>query len=179
MGRDPGGTDDLHARAAGGDREALAGLWCVHRRYVAAVLAAQGVRDLEDALQDVAVTLIDRIGELRDPGALRGWLREVAVNTGRARARRDRPAQELACEELAARAAPQDGDALASVLRRAERLPFELREPLLLRALGGLTQREVAEAIGLPETTVESRLARARRRLRELTSPEEQRVAND
>lgn len=51
----------------------------------------------------------------------------------------------------------------------------ELREPdrdvLLLYALGQLTYREVAEALGIPIGTVRSRLARARRQLRELLGP--------
>jgi RNA polymerase sigma-70 factor (ECF subfamily) len=40
------------------------------------------------------------------------------------------------------------------------------REVLFLHVLGGLTQREVAQALGLPLGTVQSRLFRARSRIR-------------
>jgi RNA polymerase sigma-70 factor (ECF subfamily) len=41
------------------------------------------------------------------------------------------------------------------------------REPLLLRCVQELSYREIGEILGLPETTVETRIARGRRMLRE------------
>ena len=52
-------------------------------------------------------------------------------------------------------------------MRRVADLEPQFREPLLLRAVEGMSQREVAELLCVPETTVETRLARARRHLRE------------
>lgn len=78
-------------------------LWREHRRWVAAILLAHMPReaDLEDLLQDVAVTVVSRIGELRDRTRLRGW-RLVAHGGGEHRShggsqeppasRRDAPA---------------------------------------------------------------------------------------
>ena len=48
------------------------------------------------------------------------------------------------------------------------RLPSRLREVLILRAIEGLSQAEAAEALGVTEKSVETRLYRARRRLAEL-----------
>jgi RNA polymerase sigma-70 factor (ECF subfamily) len=57
-------------------------------------------------------------------------------------------------------------------LRRASaaigELPGKLREALILRAIEGLTQAEAAEALGVTEKTVETRLYRARAKLNEL-----------
>ena len=57
--------------------------------------------------------------------------------------------------------------AAGRILHLARGLPSQYSEPLLLRAVRGLSQREIAETLQLPETTVETRLARARRMLRD------------
>lgn len=160
---------------------ALEALWHEHRRWVAAVLLAHKPReaDLEDLLQEVAMTLVSRVHELRDPRALRPWLRAVAINAARMDARRVnlrraalRPLQDEHSQladpghERDRRAAEAGVEAQAA-LAAVQALPEELREPLLLRSVRGLSQKQIAAALDLPETTVETRLCRARRLLRE------------
>ena len=67
----------LAAAAAGGDSAAVQRVWEANRRWVAAILLAHKPKwaDLEDLLQEVALATVRKIGELRDPGALRPWLR--------------------------------------------------------------------------------------------------------
>ena len=48
-----------------------------------------------------------------------------------------------------------------------EELPFDQRAVLLMRTRGGMTLREVAIALRVPEGTVKSRMHHAVRRLRE------------
>ena len=45
-------------------------------------------------------------------------------------------------------------------------LPDDMRAAVVLRDVQGLEYREIAEALGLPIGTVESRIFRARQRLR-------------
>jgi len=158
-------------------------LWREHRRWVAAILLAYMPREaeLDDLLQEVAVILVSRIGELRDQGALRPWLRTIAINTARmdARARRTRrvhlrPLEDedgevvLADPSSAHEQLASDTRAEAdAVMRLARALPEDYREPLLMRSVQGLTQKQIAMTLGLPETTIETRLARARRMLRQ------------
>jgi RNA polymerase sigma-70 factor (ECF subfamily) len=53
------------------------------------------------------------------------------------------------------------------VLRRLiDGLPEELRQPLVLSSVEEMTSREVAEAMGIPEGTVRTRVMRARTELR-------------
>jgi RNA polymerase sigma-70 factor (ECF subfamily) len=174
-----------HRRA---DPGAVAALWREHRRWVAAVLVAHAPRhaDLEDLLQDVALTLVSRVHELREPRALRGWLRTVALNTARMAARR-RPLRALEDEPgLPDPAGEREGRRLAAaeeaehVLGQVRQLPEAYREPLLLKCVRGLSQRQIAGLLQVPETTVETRLARARRMLRErLAGVEDSRRADD
>ncbi len=61
-------TSDV-GRAMSGDAQALQSLWHAHRRWVAAILMAHKPREieLEDLLQDVAVSFVEGLGTLRDP----------------------------------------------------------------------------------------------------------------
>ncbi|MCA8962276.1 MAG: sigma-70 family RNA polymerase sigma factor [Planctomycetes bacterium] len=173
--------DALVLAARVGDRRALDALWRAHRRWVAAIVLAHAPRseDLEDLLQEVAATLVAKIGTLRDPAGFRAWLRVIAVNVARAAGRRvqlrqrlaptSAPVDEVRSEPLG-EAELERRDEVRHVLDVVLELSPDLREPLLLKCLHGLSQREIARELDLPETTVETRLARARRTLRERLS---------
>lgn len=161
-----------------GDHGALRALWQRHRRWVAAVLLAHKPRgvELEDLLQEVATTMVSRLGELRDPEAFKPWLRMVAVNAARAQGRKTTRRRERSAEGLEERAASvpplAERDEAARVLRLALQLPDAYREPLLLRCVHGMSHREIGRVLDLPETTIETRIARGRRMLREMASGE-------
>jgi RNA polymerase sigma factor (sigma-70 family) len=55
--------------------------------------------------------------------------------------------------------------------RALARLPEELRVAVTLRDIQGLDYREIAEALQVPMGTVESRIFRARQRLRPMLAP--------
>ena len=71
----------LALAAMSGDRGAMESLWRRHRRWIAAVLLAHKSADdqLDDLLQEVAMTFVTRIDSLREPQHLRAWLRTVAM----------------------------------------------------------------------------------------------------
>ena len=59
-----------------------------------------------------------------------------------------------------------DEDERALLKRLIDGLPEELRQPLVLSSVEEMTSREVAEAMGIPEGTVRTRVMRARTELR-------------
>ncbi len=59
-----------------------------------------------------------------------------------------------------------DEDERAILRRLIDGLPEELRQPLVLSSVEEMTSREVAEAMGIPEGTVRTRVMRARAELR-------------
>jgi len=169
--------DAVVVDAINGDRPAMDALWQEHRRWVAAVLLAhKSPQDqLEDLLQDVAMTIVGKINTVRETHHLRAWLRTVAVNVARASARAKRARPRLA--PLAVEPPDPDHTGPAGVMvddeaRRlmdlARRLPVAYREPLMLRAIHGVRGRHIAEILDLSEATVETRISRARRMLRDL-----------
>jgi RNA polymerase sigma-70 factor (ECF subfamily) len=171
----------MEEAALQGDRGAIESLWQQHRRWVAAVILAYKPRseDLEDLLQEVAMTMLTKISTVREPGNIRAWLRTVAINVARAagRSERARPAQRLehpALDAAAGKACVESrgidsSDEAQRVMRLVEGLPEGYREPLLLKAVHGLRTRQISEILDLPEATVDTRVSRARRMLREHT----------
>lgn len=186
----------LVAAAIRGDAEAVRTLWQDHRRWVAAILLAHKPREaeLDDLLQDVAMSFVRMIGKLRDESTLRPWLRTVAINAARAAGRETRRRRRFGNLRLARVPGAEDGaseggtpagvradpGAAAVVSEEARRLlalacqiPEGYREPLLLRCLHGMNYQRIGELTGLPETTIETRIARGRRMLRELAAEAE------
>ncbi len=177
----PRDEEALVAAAMRGDAAAIDAIWQRHRRWIAAVLLAHKpvFEDLDDLLQEVAMTLVAKVSTLRDEANVRAWLRTVAINAARAAGRsgkyRPRPAAPDAIIDVAG--ADDDrraDDRLTELLQRLERLPEGYREPLLLRVSHGLRSKQIAEILGVPPATIDTRIARARRMLRE-TPP----AAND
>ncbi len=158
-----------------GDRAAMDALWHEHRRWIAAVLLAHKCPEdqVEDLLQEVAMTIVAKINTLREARYVRAWLRTVAINAARAsaRARRARPKlAPLAVDPLGPDtvSAAVDDEA-RRLMNLSARLADTYREPLMLRAIHGMRGRHIAEILDLSEATVETRIARARRMLRELS----------
>ena len=161
-----------------GDGEAIRMLWEQHRRWIAAVVLAHkpAFEDLEDLLQEVAVTFVTKVSTLREEAHLRAWLRTVAINTARAagRARKYRPRPELPEDDAMPATATDFREQLAGaeqtrrLMLRVSQLPEAYREPLMLRAMNGMRSKQIADVLGIPPATVDTRIARARRMLREV-----------
>jgi RNA polymerase sigma-70 factor (ECF subfamily) len=182
---DRAGDRVLLAAAQAGDRLALERLWERHRRWIAAVLLLHKPResDVEDLLQDVAATLVAKVDTLRDPDTFPGWLRSVALNAARMAGRSTRRraaavdrfsregaagrAAEKATEHLPDRRSGATRDAADKLRDRLAALPVGYAEPLLLRLVHDLSYAHIAHILDLPETTVENRIVRGRRMLRE------------
>lgn len=182
---DPDRHDEDVAAAVRGESAAVRAVWGRHRRWVAAILLAHKPREseLDDLLQEVAVTLVSKVHELRDEAAIRPWLRSVALNVARAAGRRTsrerarRSRAEPPHTGTGGSGSMGDGvspDTPVQVREEGERLldlarelPDGYREPLLMRCVRDMSYREIASVLELPETTIETRIARGRRMLRE------------
>ena len=122
------------------------------------------------------MSLVKNIHTLSDPTAVRPWLRTIAVNTARSSGRRRRVVKKVLpilaagaqrTAELNENADRPGDDSGRRALDLAHELPAEYREPLLLRAVRGMSYRQIADVMGVPMTTIETRLARARRMLKD------------
>ncbi len=128
--------------------------------------------DAEDAVAD-ALTKLLRSGAWRGIAHERAFLARVVWRSALDRFGARPPRSE---EEEMALAVEDDGpspeDAAAEAAERRllhtwiDRLPEDLRAPLLLSAIEALNSREIGEALHLPEGTVRTRLMRARAAVR-------------
>ena len=129
---------------------------------------------VQEALLAAATTWPDK-GEPDDPKA---WLIRVAsrrlANQYRADAARRRREELAASWSIHRRPdpAPATDDTLELMLLCSHPiLTPGAAIPLTLRAVGGLTTREIAAAFVVPETTMAQRISRAKAKLRELDGP--------
>jgi RNA polymerase sigma-70 factor (ECF subfamily) len=163
-----GGRDyELAERAAAGDLEAFAELVRVYEHRVASVLyrLLEDRRDVEEATQDVFVQAWRNLPRFRGEAQVFTWLYRIAVNEALMRKRRKRADLQELDERIAAPADPEPG--LRDVLvRELAALPFETRAAVVLRDVEGLSNEEVAEALGISLAAAKSRIHRGRMQIR-------------
>lgn len=133
--------------------------------------------------QEVFVKAFYRISSYKGDAAFYTWLYRVAVNAATDWRKKWRRRKGLSLEESPTGAeglgdeSPRPerlahGRELGERLEQSlERLPENYRAILVLREYEGLSYEEMGRVLGLPKGTVESRLFRARERLKEMMDP--------
>ncbi|MBN1341960.1 MAG: RNA polymerase sigma factor [Phycisphaerae bacterium] len=164
-----------------GEPQALTELLRQNERWVRGViLGVTGRPDLaSDVAQEVWTTVWQQIGTLRDPSKWRSWLyqltRRSAIDASKQRGRR--ASREVQSDEADIRpsgklASPEEKliaeERHRQVMQAIQSLPALYREPFVLKHLEGWTYAEIGDVLGLPVDTVETRLVRARRLLRDM-----------
>ena len=169
----------LVARIGRADRVALEQLYRRHAAWLIVRLESRcGDHDLADiALQDTFVAVWRSAKSFRGEGSVGAWLWGIAIRRLIDQLRKKRPtpmavehlhhhqqarAQPITFEDdLTRRAAHSElGPAFAS-------LDPNLRAVLVATAVDGLTTKEAARLLGIPQGTVKTRLMRARTELQE------------
>ncbi len=133
--------------------------------------------DARDVCQETFLRILDKADAFRDGARFSTWMYQIALNLCRDQTRRKRrwgrlvitptavedddPPREHAAPATVATnpaAALEDTERRGAVRRALSGLPREQREVLLLKEYEGLKFREIAEVLGVPESTVKSRM---------------------
>ena len=158
------GIDPALVRAAQrGDRIAQGDLMDALIPFLGRVCGPIALQDGPDAVQEALIAILRNLGQLREPAAIFGWARAIAVREAVRVARqaaRDIPA------ELADVPAPGDPQLATDIRDVLRKLTPEHRAILVLRDLDGMGEREASAILAIPTATVRSRLLRARRAFR-------------
>ena len=161
------GQRDLVERASRGDHDAFAALVgaTIARLEAVARLILRDPELARDAVQEAYLRAWRDLPGLRDPDRFEGWLHRLTVNASidAVRRRRRRPIE----VEITTTTPQSMRDPTGLVVDRDEldvgfrQLPPDLRAILVLHYYVGMSMPEVAQTVGIPLGTAQSRLNRA------------------
>ncbi|MFD9030757.1 RNA polymerase sigma factor [Streptomyces sp. NPDC059567] len=156
------------ARAArAGDTLALHELLDHLTPYIARICAPIALADGPDATQETLLAVFRSLRSLKDPQALYGWVRAIAVREAVRIAQRAARSLSAQLADVPERGDPQLTADIDDVLAR---LSPEHRAVLVLRDVEGLDEQAAAAALRIPPGTAKSRLHRARMSFRKAWS---------
>lgn len=141
--------------------------------------------DAADLTQEVFLRVYRHLGKFRGKSSLKTWIFRVALNHCRSRLKRRRQPEQWPLEadgeterEIAdERRGPVERTLAWDAKRRVERalaqVPMPFREAVVLCDVEGMAYDEIAEVLGVRIGTVRSRIARGRRKLKEVLQEQE------
>lgn len=148
-----------------------------HARFVFKVAYAivRNPEDAEDVVQETFLRAF-RSGEADRVERMRAWLARIAWRLAVDRIRKRPHNLEVKRPELllkfpssapCAEATLLEAEKVSLLERLVSGLPEDFRTPLQLSTVEGMTSAEIAEVLGILESSVRTRLARARKLLKE------------
>lgn len=187
-------TDEvLMMRFQGGDRAAFAGLVRRHKTSIFNFILRQvrSAQVAEDLVQDVFVKIVHNATEFKHEARFTTWAytiaRNICIDHLRKMALRRHPSLDQSSQDdgegptlgermpdkspgAATERAAIGSELGVRITRAVEKLPAEQREVFLLREIGNISFKDIAEMTGVPENTVKSRMRYALERLQEALS---------
>ena len=138
-------------------------------RAVRAVLRTDD--EVEDVMQQAYLSAFTHLGQFAERAQFSTWLIRIAVNEALARLRK-RGRAEWEMPEMESREPNPEQQAQTSEIRtlvesELDALPATYRTVLVLRDVEGLSTAEAAEALGVSDDVVKTRLHRARGMVRD------------
>jgi RNA polymerase sigma-70 factor (ECF subfamily) len=172
--------EELVEAFQGGDYSAFDRLverW--QRKIHGAIFRIMGSEDeCRDLSQETFLRAYRALGTFKKEARFSSWLYQIALNQCRDRLRRRKLRSAVSLDELDESGAPSraPGPSALELVERREvsnavaaavaALPEEQREVVVLKEYQGLTFLEIAEALGVPPSTVKTRLYRGLGQLR-------------
>ena len=131
--------------------------------------------EVDDVVQDVFVSVFRNLEQVRDAGAIKGWLATITVRTASRRLRKRRLKEMIGVSRDVASynnlassdATPEQRAVLNAVYRALDRLPARERLPWTLRYVEGEQLARVAELCGCSLATAKRRISAAHAKIKE------------
>src|SRR5882757_7286478 len=182
---------ELIAMSCGGDRDAFYCLIqpCERGVFTAAMSILNNAADAEEVVQEAIMKALAALPRFRGESKFSTWLIQITINEARLKVRKDR---KHLYESVDEQKTDEQGDyfhkdyadwreipsetlhrkELREALQRAlNSLPTKYREVLILRDVQHLSIQETAQALGITEGSVKTRLLRARFQMRDALAP--------
>ncbi|HET7872989.1 MAG TPA: sigma-70 family RNA polymerase sigma factor [Terriglobales bacterium] len=157
--------------------------------YVAAHSVVQNEADAEEVAQEAFLKAFANLSGFRMESRFSTWLIQIAINEARMKRRKDRKSLYESIDHAATddegdyfprdfadwREIPSEALQRSELRRALERsmrsLPAKYREVFILRDVQNLSIAETAQALGISEASVKTRLLRARLQMRDALAP--------
>ena len=128
--------------------------------------------EAEDVLQDAFIKIFDNIGKFEFKGSFEGWIRRIVVNT----ALKNYSKKSFKQEQIGLENHPElpmepdiykhlEEEALLGIIAK---LPEGYRLVFNLYAIEGYSHKEIADMLGIQESTSRSQLVKARKMLQSM-----------
>jgi RNA polymerase sigma-70 factor (ECF subfamily) len=186
-----GAESRLIERVRSGDNEAFYELVHPHERsvFLAAMSILRNESDAEEVAQEAILKAFRNLGRFRGEAKFSTWLIQITINEARMKVRKDR---QYLYDSLENGHRSDDGDYMprdfadwrkipSEALSRKElrqalaqalaSLPEKYRSVLVLRDVQQMGIHETAQALGITEANVKTRLSRARLQMRDALAP--------
>ncbi|MCP4713066.1 MAG: RNA polymerase sigma factor, partial [Planctomycetes bacterium] len=128
---------------------------------------------VDDALQNVCVRVIEKVHTLKNPESFRPWLATVARHSALSQRTKNSKNPVSLNELLAAQQmTDKDCDTAEKIVKQEQhklildaikQIPEKYREVFVLKYIKDMTYAEIGDTLDLPITTIQIRLVRARR----------------
>jgi RNA polymerase sigma-70 factor (ECF subfamily) len=125
----------------------------------------------EDILQDAFLRIHAKMGTVRDVDRLESWIYQITRHVIADYYRSRRTTSELSETQFVWEDAPEEdlvARLAADVREMAEALPEPYRDAFVLTAYQGLSQKDLAERLGISYSGAKSRVQRARQKVRDM-----------
>ncbi|AHV96055.1 sigma-70 family RNA polymerase sigma factor [Paenibacillus sabinae] len=178
----PNQDSQLAALVLAGSREAYSQLYerTITEVYRTVRFLIGGSSDTDDVVQEIYIQMYRSLGQYDAARPFRPWLMGVAMRQIRAY-RRKRWNQIRLIKKAQQSGIIADYDFSGEVVDKVsyrpliasvERLPYKLKQVVILHYLNEYSQEEIADALGIPLGTVKSRIHSALKKLRSKRSSE-------
>lgn len=154
----------LVERVCAGDESAFNEFYKKLSPLVHGIVLSKVPRDeVDDIVQDVFISVYQKLHTLRDKNAVAPWVARIARNRAVEFYRRNKPTEELS--DYLSRTDDSKTEA-REILETIRSLPEAYNETLILRLVEGMTGAEIAEQTGLKPESVRVNLHRGMKLLR-------------
>lgn len=166
--------DDLVKGCRRGDRHAQQRVFDMYASRMLGVCMryVRNTMQAEDLVVVSFTKVFDKISQFKGEGSFEGWIRRITINEALTWLRRNRAM--MAETDLREADRQLDYEALADhleaedMLKMIDQLPPGYRVVFNMYAIDGYSHKEIAEQLGITESTSKSQLSRARLHLQKL-----------
>ncbi|MDB5210216.1 MAG: polymerase ECF-type sigma factor [Sediminibacterium sp.] len=164
--------DELIAEARSGSQMAMALIYKLYSQQMFGICMRMLGRkdDAEDVLQEAFIIAFTKLGQLNDDRTFGGWLRKIVINNSIQYSKQKFHWEEISHDEEPDNSIEEEWLShirLETVYEAIKSLPNGYRQVFNLFAVEGLSHKEIAEMLGITESTSKSQYHKAKKQLKE------------